>query len=272
MNRISSRARVLITGGGRGLGRAIGRELARNGHYVGLLARTESQLAETVGIIEDEVGTARAFQADVLDTQALTEATRGFAKWAGGLDGLICSAGCFRAIGPIGLVDGDDWWGDIETGLRGAFHAVRAALPFLQASPNPSIQILIGPGFNGELANGSAYGATQAGLVRLVETLAKEFGPPLPIYAVNPGLVPTSLTNHLLESDAGRKWLPRFTEAFGEGKETDSDAVAIMSTWLVENRPPELSGRVIAALGTPTILETRLSRIVAEDLGRLRLK
>jgi hypothetical protein len=78
--------------------------------------------------------------------------------------------------------------------------------------------------------------------------------------------------DHILNSPAGRKWLPRFTEAFGEGKEVGPEAAAELVAWLVARCPAELGGRVIGALGVPEFLETRLARIESEDLGRLRLR
>ncbi len=271
MTTVSTSRRVLVTGGGRGLGRAIALELARNGHRVGVLARTESEVLETARIIKEEGGRGLGLVADVLNRRQLEDATRRFQIWAGGCDDLICSAGCFRGIGPVEQVDPDLWWRDIETALRGAHEAIRATLPSIREGGHGTIQLLIGPGFNGELAQASGYGCAQAALVRLAETLGKELAPHVHVYAVNPGLVPTEMTNYLVESVEGRRWLPRFTEAFGEGKETDAEVVAVMSAWLVAERPLELSGRVVAALATPEILATRLARIKRENVHLLRL-
>jgi 2-keto-3-deoxy-L-fuconate dehydrogenase len=170
-------------------------------------------------------------------------------------------------------VEVEEWALDLTTGLVGAIRAVRGVLPELRRTPGSSVTLLVGPGMNGELAHASGYGAAQAALARLAETLDTEFGPAGPrVYAVNPGIVPTPLMDHILNSPGGRKWLPRFTEAFGEGKEVGPEAAAELVAWLVARRPGELGGRVIGALGVPEFLETRLARIESEDLGRLRLR
>jgi NAD(P)-dependent dehydrogenase (short-subunit alcohol dehydrogenase family) len=143
----------------------------------------------------------------------------------------------------------------------------------LKASANASIAVLVGPGHANEFPFASGYATAQAGLVRLVECLEKELRPQgIALYAVNPGLVPTDLVLHLLDSPEGRRWLPGITEAFAEGKEVGPEVVAEMVAWLAEERPVELSGRVVPAPATSTILETRLARIQSEDLLRLRLR
>lgn len=265
---------ALITGGSGGLGRAMAIALGQEGWTVGLLGRSPERLAEAVAAIEDESSApVRGFPADVLDREALALAVTQFADWSGGLDALVLAAGRLRGIGPLVTSDPDEAWRDLETGLRGAQHAVRAAWPLLKQSAAGSITALVGPGHNGELAQACLYAAGQAGLVRLLESLAVELLPAgVPVYAVNPGVVPTPLMLHLLDSPDGRRWLPRFTEAFAEGKEVGPEVVAEMIAWLASERPMALSGRTIPALVTPAILETRLERIASEDLNRLRLR
>src|SRR3954447_14516591 len=204
---------ALVTGGGRGLGRAIAERLAGSGRKVGLIARSADEVEATARAIRDEGGEAMGFAADVLDESALRRAVGRFGEWSGGgCDTLACAAGRFRGIGAIGAVSPDDWWGDVETALRGTHNTIREALPLLRRSDAATVAVLVGPGHNGELAFGSGYAVAQAGLVRMVECLDREFRPDGPaIYAVNPGLVPTALTHHLLSDPEARRRLPRFT-------------------------------------------------------------
>jgi NAD(P)-dependent dehydrogenase (short-subunit alcohol dehydrogenase family) len=269
----TSRSVALVTGGGRGLGRAIAERLAGEGWAVGVLARTEAEVEATAGAIRDAGGTARALVADVLDPDGLARALRRFEEWAGRLDTLVCAAGRLGAVGPMATVDPDAWWLDLESAVRGAQRTIRAALPMLRRSDRATISVLVGPGHNAELAFASGYAAGQAALVRLVESLARELRPEgVTVFAVNPGLVPTSLVRRLLDDPEARRWLPQFTEAFAEGKEVGPEVVAEMVAWLADRRPDELSGRVVAAPLSPTVLETRLARIDAENLNVLRLR
>ena len=268
----SRRPAALVIGGGRGLGRAVAERLAVDGRPVAVFARTASETAETARIITDAGGRSRALCGDVRDADSVHRAARAAEEWAGGLDVVVHAAGCLRAIGPIGVVDPADWWTDVETPLRGLHHVARAVVGPLRQSAG-CLLTLVGPGTNGELAHASGYAAAQAGLVRLVESLDAEWDPlGIRVYAVNPGLVPTGIVQGVLDSEAGRRWLPRFTEAFAEGKEVGPEPAAEMAAWLAAERPRELSGRVVSALLPPELLATRLVRIQADDLGRLRLR
>ena len=264
---------ALVTGGGRGLGREIAGKLAGSGARVGVLARSPEEVEATALAIREEGGEARGFVANVLDLPSLKRAFSKFGEWAGGLDALVCSAGRLKGIGPLASVDAEEWWLDVETALRGVPRTIREALPMLRASSNASISVLVGPGHASDLPFASGYAAAQAGLVRLVECLEEELRPEkIALFAVNPGLVPTALVLGLLDSPEGRRWLPGVTEAFAEGKEVGPEVVAEMVAWLAEERPMELSGRVVPAPATAVILETRLARIQSGDLLRLRLR
>ncbi|WZO97881.1 SDR family oxidoreductase [Isosphaeraceae bacterium EP7] len=270
---IEGQSTAFVTGGGRGLGREIALELAGRGARVGLLARTSAEVDAVAASIVEEGGEARGFAADVLDAPGFERAFGQFLDWSGGCDTLVSAAGRWRAVGPTGSVDPENWWADVEVAVRGTQRAIRLALPALEASGRGTIAVLVGPGSNGVVPFASAYCVAQAALVRLVEAVAAEKpAGGTRIYAVYPGLVPTALTNHLLDSDEGRRWLPGITEAFAEGKEVDAKVVAEMVGWLATHRPVELSGRLVHAPATPEIVETRLTRIAEGDLGVLRLR
>lgn len=265
--------RVMITGGSRGLGRAIAEHLASRGAAVGIVGRDPSALEETTSAIQETGGQALWFSCDVRDRQALEAAVARIAASLGGIDALVCAAGQLRGIGPMAVRESETWWEDVETALRGAHHAIRASLPHIRESGRGSIAVLVGPGHEGPLPFATGYGCAQAALVRLVESLAIELkADGVPVYAVNPGLVPTGVVRGLIDTRDGRRWLPRFNEAFAEGKEVDASVAAEMVAWLTDRRPIELNGRVVAALLVPEFLETRLETIAAQDRNVLRLR
>jgi NAD(P)-dependent dehydrogenase (short-subunit alcohol dehydrogenase family) len=264
---------VLVTGGGRGLGRAIAARLAQEGARVGVLARTAKELELTAEAICELGGEAAAFPADVCDAVAVRGALKQFRAWAGGLDDLVCATGRLKAVGPLATVDPDLWWHDVETAVRGVQLCVREAVPLLGLSAAPTITVLVGPGHNSGLPFATGYAAAQSALVRLVESLARELAADrVAVHAVNPGLVVTDLVRGLVETAEGRRWLPQFTEALAEGKEVGPEVVAEMVRWLIDCRPPDLNGRVVAAALAPEIVETRLARIRSDNLGVLRLR
>ncbi|MFO0887646.1 MAG: SDR family oxidoreductase [Isosphaeraceae bacterium] len=267
-----ARKAAWITGGSGALGRSIALRLAEDGWKVGLFARDPGRLEEAERAIGYWGGEARGFAADVLDRGGLVRAFERAAQWSGRCDALICAAGQLRSVGPMAQVDPETWWRDLEVGVRGLQQAASLAVPSLRASGGGSIVALVGAGAHTDLAYSAGYGAGQAALVRLVECLAIELkSENIPVYALNPGMVPTPLLHHLIDTPEGRKWLPRFNAAMAEGKEVTAEPAAEMAAWLVSERPAELSGRVVSALLPPELLATRLGRIVDEDLGRLRL-
>jgi NAD(P)-dependent dehydrogenase (short-subunit alcohol dehydrogenase family) len=270
---LNTRSTTLITGGSRGLGRAIADRLASEGMAVGLLARGVEELEAAADSLREGGAEARAFACDVRDATALGRAFERFRNWAGPCDVLVCAAGRLQGIGPMETVDPDAWWADLETSVRGSQQTIRAALPALRESQAASISVLVGPGHHVALPFAAGYGAGQAALVRLVECLAHELDPSrIPVYAVYPGIVPTSLTARLIEHSDARRWLPQFNEAFSEGKEVHPSIVAESVHWLATRRPSALSGRVVPAPLSPAVLETRLERIAEQDLGVLRLR
>ena len=110
---------ILITGGGRGLGRAIALGAAQAGAQVAVTARSVSELTETVELIQQAGGRALALPADVTDYHAVVEVVAAAESQLGPIDVLINGAGSFRALGNAAQVDPDEWWREVEINLRG---------------------------------------------------------------------------------------------------------------------------------------------------------
>src|SRR6185503_21244267 len=92
---------VLVTGGSRGLGRAIAEHLARDGATVGIPARTPLEVEETAASIRDSGGRAKGFSCDVLDAGRVRATIESFRAWAQRFDALVCAAGQLKAVGPL---------------------------------------------------------------------------------------------------------------------------------------------------------------------------
>ena len=120
---------VLITGGGRGLGRAIALGAAQTGAQVAVTARSVSELTETVELIQQAGGRALALPADVTDYHAVVGVVAAAESQLGPIDVLINGAGSFRALGNAAQVDPAEWWREVEINLRGPFLCAHAVLP-----------------------------------------------------------------------------------------------------------------------------------------------
>ena len=112
---------AVITGGGRGLGRSFAQALDGVGASVAVIARSSAELDETVKLLDSN---ARAFAADVTDSQAIRDA---FAQ-IGPVDLLVNNAGTLGPIGPFAGGDFDEWCYAIEVNLRGAMLCTHAVL------------------------------------------------------------------------------------------------------------------------------------------------
>ena len=100
---------AIVTGGGRGIGRAIALALAEGGASVAVVARTEDQLAETVGLIEEGGGRAAAYPADVTDQAAVDQVVADVEQQVGPVDLLVSNAGHGGQIAPLWEVEPDEW-------------------------------------------------------------------------------------------------------------------------------------------------------------------
>jgi 3-oxoacyl-[acyl-carrier protein] reductase len=175
-----------VTGGSRGIGRAIALELARAGASVTLSYRSGKEEAEEVA---RESG-ARAVQADVADAE---EAKRLVGE-AGDLDILVNNAGVTRD-GVIARMSDEDWNDVIATNLGGVFHTCRAAVRGMMKRRSGSIvniSSIVGVHGNPGQTN---YSASKAGIIGFTKALARELGVRgVRANVVAPGYVDTRLT------------------------------------------------------------------------------
>ena len=168
---------ALITGGGRGLGRAIALALAQAGSQVAITARSEAELAQTAELIRQSGGRALALPADVTDHNAIAAVVAATESQLGPIDLLINNAGSFRALGPAAAVDPEEWWREVEINLRGPFVCAHAALPGMIARRRGRIINIVSAAGLQAIETVSAYGISKTALIRFTETLAAETQP-----------------------------------------------------------------------------------------------
>ena len=164
---------AVVTGAGRGIGRAIAIGYAAAGAAVVCAARTRAQVEETAAAIAESGGRALAAAADVTREQEVDHLMRRAAEAFGGIDILVANAGT-TAHGPVEGSDPEEWWRVLEVNLLGAYLCARAAIPHLKARGSGKI-IAIGSGMGQRAyADASAYGCSKAGLSMLTRVLAAE--------------------------------------------------------------------------------------------------
>jgi NAD(P)-dependent dehydrogenase (short-subunit alcohol dehydrogenase family) len=269
---------VLISGGGRGLGRLLARTLASAGASVGLLARTGGELAETAAEIELAGGTVAAAIADVTDQPVLAAAVAELRDRLGPADVLINNAGIGGPLGPMWDADPADWWRTLEINLGGAFVLTRTVLPGMIAAGHGRILNITSNAGVYRWPLASAYATSKAALVKLTENLAAEtrrHG--VSVLSVDPGLLPIGLTQPKRNSEPapgtpeGRiaAWT-RDRIASGHGADPDQAARLILR--LARGCGDHLSGRHLTVTDDLDALLSRIDEIQREDLHTLRLR
>ena len=168
--------RALVTGGTRGIGRAIVARLAEQGCAVALCARSEDVVARTVDELREGGATAYGATVDVTDEQALTAFVDQAARELDGLDLLVANAG--GASGGAGIADSTakDWRATFDLNVVHAAVAVRAAVPHLSASDAASV-VVISSISGSRPQPRPQYAAAKAAEIALAASLARELGP-----------------------------------------------------------------------------------------------
>jgi len=192
---------ALVTGGGRGIGAGIARELAEAGAQVAVAARTREQVAA----VADEVG-GLALELDVTDHAAVERAVDEAERQLGPLDLLVANAGMGGPEGETWEVDAGEWWQVFEVNVLGVHLCCRAVIPRMLERGRGRIVITGSGAAYLPGASNTAYTASKAAVVRYAETLANALRGRIPVFVISPGLVKTDMTRDHFSDDA--PWTP----------------------------------------------------------------
>jgi 3-oxoacyl-[acyl-carrier protein] reductase len=229
---------ILITGGSRGIGRAVVEALLADGHRVAFTYRSQEQAATE--IVERSEGLARAFRLDLTDRRAPDELIRTVEDSFGEIDGLVNNAGVRREA-LLAMTSDEDWDAVMETNLGGLFRSCRAVLPRMVSRRRGSIVNVASLSALHGLPGQAAYGASKAGVVGLTRSLAREVGRrKIRVNTVVPGFVATDLTADLPEAVVTRL---RANECLPGG--VTAQAVAQSVCFLLSDRADGITGQTL---------------------------
>ena len=244
---------ALVTGGGRGIGAHIARELASAGMRVAVSARSRDEVEQVAG----EIG-GLAVVADVSKRDDVERMAGEVEQQLGPLDLLVANAGIGIWEQEGWTVEPDSWWQVHEVNVLGVYLCCRAVIPGMLERGRGRIVIT---GSGAAYLPGSrqtAYSSSKAAAVRLGETLAKQLEGRIPVFPISPGLVRTEMTEGHVPDDA--PWTP-------------PECAPRLVRALAEGRFDRLSGRYLhAEHDPPEALVQRVEAILEQDLNAIRLR
>jgi NAD(P)-dependent dehydrogenase (short-subunit alcohol dehydrogenase family) len=244
----SERGTALITGGGRGIGANIARELAQDGWSIVVAARSRGEIAA----VADEVG-GRAIELDVSDREAVERAV----AEAGDVELLVANAGISGPDGATWEIAPEDWWRVQEINVLGVHLCCRTVIPGMLERGSGRIVITASGAAYLPGSSSTAYPTSKAAVARYGETLANELRGRIPVFFFSPGLVKTAMTDH------GGDDLPW----------TPPELAPQLVRALASGRADALAGRYIHAEHDDIEdLIARADEIVANDLNAIRLQ
>lgn len=244
--RIESMATYIIIGTA-GIGGALARSLAGQGHKLHLVGRNTGR----VSALATELGATHAF-ADASDATALE---RAIAAAGPAIDGLAYCVGTIN-LKPVYRVSDREILSDFEVNALGALRSVRAALPALKASAQPTASVLlfstvaVQQGFPSHVSVAMAKGAVEG----LTRALAAELAPKIRVNAIAPSLTDTPLAAFMTGNDATAKAVAAMHPLQRLGTPGD---IAAMASLLLSTQSGWITGQVIGIDGGRSALRVR---------------
>ncbi|MFC6769423.1 SDR family NAD(P)-dependent oxidoreductase [Natrinema soli] len=239
---------AVVTGGGRGIGRAIAVELANAGASVVPSARSADEIEAVAAEIEDAGGDALAVPADVTDADAVDGVIDRTLEAFGGVDVVVNNAG-FNPDDALGRPEDVDTAAldrVLDVNLNGAYEVTRTAADHLLASDDGSVINVASVGGLVGLPRQHPYVASKHGLIGLTKSMSLDWAPEVRVNAVAPGYVSTELTEELEENDRLRQSILDRTplDRFAEPEE-----IAGPVAFLASEAASYVTGSVLAADG-----------------------
>jgi len=239
---------AVVTGGNRGIGRAVAVALAADGFAVAVTARDISTLTDTVAEIERAGGVAVPLPCDVRDegsVAAMAQAARGL----GQVHTVVANAGVAGPTAPVQEIALADWRDCLATDLDGVFLTFRAFVTDLIDAGAGSLIAMSSMTGKRPLHGRTPYAAAKMGLIGLVRSLALELGPHrIRVNAVCPGAVAGRRIDDVIRRQAAARGiseeqaLAAFTEASPLGRLVEAEEVAAACAYLASDAAASITG------------------------------
>ena len=276
---------ALITGGSQGLGKVIAEHFLREGANVVICARNAKELCATRDELAAKYPARKvlAHTCDVANETQVNELVAFARQGLGSLEALVLNAGIYGPMGPTESVSLEEWRRALDINLFGVLLPSRAVIPHFKQAGRGKIIVLSGGGATNPLPNISAYAASKAAVVRLMETLAEELKPfHVDVNAIAPGALATRLVDEVLAAGPEKVGAAFFekNKSWKEKGAVPLDLGASLAVYLASAESDGITGKLISAQWDPwqDLQQHRdelsksdiycLRRIVPEDRGK----
>lgn len=237
---------ILVTGGGRGIGKRLALGFARLGARIALVGRSRAEIDLAQIEIEQAGGNALRIRADVTDAERLVVAVdRARVAFGSPIDILICAAAITGPLNAFLQSQIKDWTETIEINLLGVVHSCRAVLPGMMEKRSGKIIALVCD--QTPKLNFSAYSTSKTAVIRFVETLAAEVADHnIQINSFDPGLTYTSVTDEIIRAESELE--PKVVAAAKETRRTGGVSPELQlehAMFLASERSNHITGKLI---------------------------
>ena len=262
---------ALITGGGRGIGRAIARAYAAEGAVLALAARTDAELIATSEEIRAEFGSeVTTAIADVRDREQVENAVSRTLERFGTIDVMVNNAGNSGEIGPLWKLDPNRWANVISVHVLGTYYGCRAVIPGMLERGQGRIVNMSGVGG----PNDTSYDAAKTAIVNMTENLSVELaGTGVTVNAISPGSIHTRMWEEVRDMALAAGDMEMYEKGVQvtSGGGASIERAAQLAVLLGSDACGGLSGRLIrAALDTFEDIPGRVEEIMSSDALLLR--
>ncbi len=264
---------AIVTGGGRGIGKAIALAFTREGADVAVVSRTIREVEGTAKEVQALGRSALPMKVDVSDRKEVESMVGSVMQQFNKVDILVNNAGVQPPIGPVTENDPEQWLKAVTINLGGTFLCSRAVLPIMMKRRQGKIINLSGGGATSPRPYFTAYAASKAAVVRFTETLAEEVKESnIQVNAISPGAVNSRMLEEVIAAGemAGDKALVEAKRQKETGG-TPPEKAAALAVFLASDESKGLTGRLISAVWDDWEgMAQQVEGIMSSDLYTLR--
>jgi NAD(P)-dependent dehydrogenase (short-subunit alcohol dehydrogenase family) len=265
--------RVLITGGGRGIGRSIAIHLGKQGAELALVARTLEELEVTreMAMAAGASG-VEVFVGDVGERELASLVISRWTSQNRPLHGLVCAAAVMGEIQSLELATLEEWERTYRVNVLGSAAFAKEVIPIMRRSGGGRIVFFSGGGQGGQPRR-TAYASSKGAIWRLTESLAAELVTQgIYVNAVAPGAVNTKFLKDVLEAGPERAGAKEYAEALEQEKKggNSPELAAKLVQYLLEERSAGLTGKILSAVWDPYEEFAHLEEMSRSDIFTVR--